>query len=179
MKDDINLLPPGAQATRRERVKVRRERSFSIAAVCACLFILGVYGVIWWHLKNAKSSIEDQIIIQNKDRITISEQNKIFNTSITEIDSRIADVTLWTAYISDVVSSVPKGILISRIELVEEPETLVVTGTASLGSSVVEYQRALEALPWVDRVEAPLQNFARAPKAIAVFTIFHKKPPAL
>lgn len=179
MKEEINLLPPDVLSIRKERVLIRRERAISLAVAYALLLIIGSYGGIWWYLDEVKNSFENQITLQNKDRTTITEQNKAFNKDIEAIGSLIAGFTLWTSRLPDVVGAVPKGILITRIELVEKPETLVVTGTASRGSDVVEYQAALEKLSWVDHVDAPLQNFARAPEAIVVFTIFHKKPPAL
>lgn len=179
MKDEINLLPPDALSARKQRVLMRRERALFVAIVCAFLFILGGYGGTWWYLHGIKNSLEDQIMSQNKDRTSITEQNEAFNKDISTIDSRIGGFTLWTAHLPDVIGVVPKGILVHRIELVENPQTLVVTGTASLGSDVVEYQTALEKLPWVDHVDAPLQNFARAPEAVVVFTIFHKQPAAL
>ena len=179
MKDEINLLPPSAQADRKMRVLLKREQSILSAIVCSFLFILGGYVGIWWYLDGVKDSFEDKIMLQNKDRTSITEQNKAFNKDIAAIDSRIAGFTLWTPHLPDVIGAVPKGILVHRVELVENPQTLIVTGAASLGSDVVAYQAALEKLPWVDHVDAPLQNFARSPEAIVVFTIFHKQLPAL
>ncbi len=162
-----------------EKIKVHREVALFTATLTSCFIILLVYGAMWWGLHSLQQSFTDQILSQNKDRATIAERTKEVNREIALLDSRIASYTLWTPHIPDVVLAAPKGIQISRLELVEETETLVVTGTASQGSDVVAYQAALEQLPWVDHVVAPLQNFARAPQAIVTFTIFHKKAAPL
>lgn len=179
MKYEINLLPPDAISARMEKIQVRRETTLVMASLASCLIILFAYGAMWWSLRILQQSFTDQIVLQNKDRTTIAERTKEVNREISLLDSRIASYTLWTPHIPDVVLAAPKGITISRLELVEETETLVVTGTASQGSEVVAYQAALEQLPWVDHVVAPLQNFARAPQAFVTFTIFHKKGPSL
>lgn len=179
MKYEINLLPPDAIAARTQKMWQRRGNALFLALLLSCVIILASYGAIWWGLTSLQQSFTDQIVSQNKDRATIIEQSREINREIGLLDSRIASYTLWTSYISDVVLAAPSGIRISRLELVESPETLVVTGVASQGLDVVDYQTALEKLPWVDHVVAPLQNFARAPQATVTFTIFHKELSAL
>ncbi len=176
MKYEINLLPTQALVERQDNLKKRRERSLFFAALVACCIVLLSYGAIWWGLRSLQVSVADQIVSQNKDRTAITEQITQVNGEVGELNSRIASYTLWTSHIPDVLLAVPQGVLISRMELVEDQETLVITGTASHGSEAVAYQSALEKLPWVERVVAPLQNFARAPQATITFTIFHKKP---
>lgn len=175
MKDEINLLPPSALAERKDSMRARRERALIVAVASACGIVLLTYGAIWWALYSLQASFTDQIVLQNKDRTAIIDRSREINREAALLDSKTSSVTRWTSRIPDVLSSVPNGILISRLELVGDPETLVVTGTASEGSAVVVYQSALEKLPWVDRVVAPLQNFARSPEATVTFTIFHTK----
>lgn len=176
MKYEINLLPPGARTGRLQTIHDRREATFFWTIVVSGGIVLLSYGAIWWSLHSLQGSIADQLLSQNKDRTSVMERTKEVNKELGLLDARVGSYTLWTSRISDVLGVLPGGILVSRIELVEKPETLVVTGKASQGSEVVEYQAALEKLPWVDHVVAPLQNFARSPEATVTFTIFHKKP---
>jgi hypothetical protein len=179
MKYEINLLPAVALDKRLEKVRKRREVRFLFATILSCSMVLISYGAIWWGLGLLESSLASQLVSRSKDRVSITERSREVNSKVVLLDNRIASYNLWTAHIPDVLFAVPGGIFVSRLELVEDPETLVVTGTASQGSEVVEYQTALEKLPWVDHVVAPLQNFARSPDAVVTFTIFHKKPDAL
>ncbi len=179
MKYEINLLPPKAIAFRKENIIGRRERKLFIAVMASCVIVLVSYGIVWMMLTLSRDSYIEQIASQNRDQVSIVEQSEALNTDIARLDAHIATHIAWTSYIDDVVTLLPNGIRISRIELVEMPETLVITGSATTGSAVVEYQEALEELEWVDRVAAPLQNFARAPEATIEFTIFHKKSSSL
>jgi len=176
MKYEINLLPPPALAERMNIIKKRRQKTIFWSVLVSCTILLSSYGAIWWGLQSLRNSVSDEIFSRNNDKASIIEGVQKLNKEIVLLDQRVSSYTVWTAHIPDIVLAAPQGILISRLELVEETETFVVTGTATHGSAVVVYQLALEQLPWVDRVVAPLQNFARAPEAKVTFTIFHKKP---
>lgn len=176
MKFEINLLPPSALADRMEKIMRRREKTIFWSVFVSCAIVLMSYASIWWGLLSLRDSVVHETFSRNDTIATVAEDTKKVNREIGLLDQRIHSYSLWTARIPDVVLAVPQGILISRLELVEATETLVVTGTAVNGSEVVAYQAALEQLPWVDHVVAPLQNFARAPDAKVTFTIFHKKP---
>lgn len=176
MKYEINLLPPAALEARMAKVQSHRKRTIFLAFLVACVIVFLSYGGVWWALRSLKGTVSDDVFLQNKDKEVITDAVKKVNREIVLLDQRINSYTQWTAHIPDIVLAAPAGILISRLELVEESETFVVTGTASQGSAVVLYQAALERLPWVEYVVAPLQNFARAPDATVTFTIFHKKP---
>ncbi|MEK7499455.1 MAG: hypothetical protein AAB649_02520 [Patescibacteria group bacterium] len=175
MKYEINLLPPRALLARMEKIKKRRVEIMFFAFFVSCFIVFISYGAIWWSLLLLQGTVPDEILLRSKDRVTIRDESVSLNKEIALLDTRVASYTLWTSHIPDVVLAAPNGILISRLELVEETESLVVTGTAARGSEVVAYQAALENLPWVDTVVAPLQNFARAPEAKVTFKITHKK----
>ncbi|HLC49198.1 MAG TPA: hypothetical protein VJI96_02325 [Candidatus Andersenbacteria bacterium] len=179
MKYEINLLPPSALVERQGIIIKRRERLMFSAVMLSCGIILMSYGAVFARLTFTQDSVADQIDWQNKDRDTIEEQIKKLNRDIVSLDVRVSSYAAWTTRIPDVVVSAPNRIKISRIELIESPETLVITGTALEGSDVIAYQEALEKLPWVDHVVAPLQNFARSPESTIVFTVFHKKASVL
>lgn len=175
MKYEINLLPPKALAVRMGKIKKRRVEIIFFAVFVACFIVFISYGAIWWSLLLLQGTVPDEILVRNKDRISIRDASVNLNKEIELLDKRVASYILWTSHIPDIVRAVPTGILISRLELVEETESLVITGTSARGSEVVAYQEILESLPWVDTVVAPLQNFARAPEAKVTFKITHKK----
>ncbi len=174
MKREINVLSPQAKARRENAIYLRRERSIVVALSISLVVILASYGAIWWVFFSLHQDLSDQIVMQTQDQSEILKEIRALNREVGVLDSRIASYTLWTERIEDVLAAVPSGILVSKLELSENPAALIVTGSASQGSEVVAYQSALEALPWVDRVVAPLQNFARFPTATVVFTIFQK-----
>lgn len=174
MKREINLVSPQARNERLELITLRRERAIAAGIFLAFGIVAASYGAIWWTFYSLEQSLSDQIVLQSQDQSELEAGIRSLNREIGLVDSKIAGYTLWTERIAEVIAVVPDGITLLQFALVENPETLVVTGNASDGSEVVAYQDALEQLPWVDRVIAPLQNFARFPSATVTFTIFQK-----
>ncbi|MCE9642916.1 MAG: hypothetical protein K8Q97_01180 [Candidatus Andersenbacteria bacterium] len=174
MKSEINLLSPEARTARMALVARHRLQSLLTALFALCMIVLIAYGASLEANIIIRNSLDTRLQEQGKNRSDVEKSISSLNVVIQAMDRRITTNPRWAIHIQELFAAVPTGIKVTKLELTENPEALVVTGKAINGDVVVQYQHALESLPWVDHVDAPLQNFAQSPDAIAVFTIVRK-----
>lgn len=174
MKAEINLLPTEIKDARIRMIKHRRIGMILGSVIVGLLIVVMSLGFVWWTNNLLRAALNDRLSSQNKDRADIEQHIKALNGQLATMNQRITAHPRWAIHMQDVLRAVPKGIVITKFELTENPSTLQITGKAASGALVVTYQNALQALPWVDYVDAPLQNFARSPEATVTFTIVRK-----
>lgn len=174
MKKEINLLSPEALSDRMSRIARARVRAIADALIVGLILVVCSYAAAWYALSSVRDTVGNDISADTGKTAEVERSIRSTNAILAAVDSRIAQEPLWSPVIPDVLLAAPSGIAIKKIELTENPRTLVVIGKATKGSLVVQYQRVLEELPWVDHVVAPLQNFAVSPDATVTFTIVRK-----
>lgn len=174
MKSEINLLPYEARILRMERVLHARIIQVLSACIYAVSIVFAVCVSVLWINQFILTSLDDRLVLQGKSRAEIAKEIKKINTLTATMTSRIDAKSRWLVHMPDVLTAVPSGMVITKIAFIEKPESLQITGKSTKGSLAVVYQKALEGLSWVDHVNAPLQNFARAPEATVTFTIIKK-----
>lgn len=175
MKSEINLLSPAAKANRFKTIRNRRINAISDALLVCLLFIVASYGAAYWVLSEVSASLYERENTHEEEYVKMEREFRAANALLLTVRERVSRQQLITPLLPDILRTVPAGILLTKLQLSEAPRTLSVTGKASQGSAVVQYQRALEQLSWVDQVVAPIQNFAVSPDATALFTIIPKE----
>lgn len=174
MKKEINLLSPEALSDRMSRIARARVRAIADALLVGLILIVCSYAAAWYALSSVRDSVGNDTAVDTGKTVEVERSIRSTNAILAAVDSRITQEPFWSSVIPGVLLAAPAGIAITKIELTEDPRTLVVVGKATKGSLVVQYQRLLESLPWVDHVVAPLQNFAVSPDATVTFTIVRK-----
>lgn len=177
MKYEINLLSPQAKADRIGRMKMKVIHALMNAVIVCLVFIACSYAIGYWALSAIERSVVQRALSHEAGRAEIERAIRDIQNTIAAVDTKVSQSTAWSPLIPDIVTALPAGVRITSIELKESPPTISVVAKATAGSAVLQYQRALEALPWVGNVVAPLQNFAVYPNAAAVFTISRKEAP--
>lgn len=179
MKLEINLLSPEAKKARMRLVWNRRVNAIGDALLICIVLVACSYAASFWALSEIRASLAQRADTNKEDvraaERSIRESNALFSA----VAGRIAHESLWTPLISDIVRIVPSEISITKLQLLENPRALSLVGKTTQGSAIVQYQRELEKLPWVDRVVAPLQNFAVTPDATVTFTIYRAQEAPL
>lgn len=174
MKTEINLLSPDAKRERITHVRARRVMSITVATVFALALVASSYGVAFWALSVIHASVSADMIVSGQKTQEIMQGIRANTAIITAVDNRLRQESPSAGLVSDIIGAIPPAISILTLEFTEKSQAFVLTGKTTQGSSVVQYQRALEKLSWVDRVIAPLQNFAVSPEATVTFTIIRK-----
>lgn len=169
MKEEINLLPPTAQAQRRSGLYYKRARGIYVSLIVA-LGIVGLgygisYGVLWW------LGSPDQQNAEHVEESAIEGRVRETNTSVLLVRNTFRDHPAWSLQIAEVLAAVPAGIVVTGIDVETVTQTIEVNGLSTSRSSVVQLEDRLKTLPWVKSVDAPLQNFASGPNVSFRFSI--------
>ncbi len=174
MKSEINLLSPQAKTDRMHRIRTRRINAISDTLLICVVLITCSYGAAFWALTKISASVDQRADANQEEEKRMEHEIRDINGLFLAVDTHISQESLWTPLIPDVLREIPPEISITKLQLSETPRAISLVGKATQGSAIVQYQRSLEKLPWVDHVVAPLQNFAIAPDASVTFTIFRK-----
>jgi hypothetical protein len=187
MKDQINLLPPTILRARRRRLYFGRANRLYWLGMLSLLMVGLTYGSVYWALNMQNYQLARHLdSLAGNGRIGPSVQP--INELLRAIEGTVDSQLLWTEVVDDVLVSAPAEVTIIGIDLKESAVSgesrgdrlpaaaragaLVITGQTGSRAAVVEYERRLQALPWVARVDAPLQNLAGGASPTFSFTVF-------
>ena len=174
MKTEINLLSPEAKTHRIRLVVYRRINAIMDALLVCLILVVCSYGTVFWVLSTLHASLQRNVVADDAGYTQVKQRIQDINAIIAVIDDRVSQETLWSPLVADIVNTAPPALSIRKLELSGTTRTFSIVGRTAQGSAIVQYQRALEKLSWVDHVVAPLQNFALSPDATVTFTIFRK-----
>jgi len=172
MKEEINLLSPPVKTEREARilgVRVRYVWRRGTAVLIAAVLVMGSSYALFrlnthlFAVSLLNSEVRDSAL-QQKASLT--------NEFLDRFQGVIASDRPWSPAVTDALSALPADIRITTLTGRESDHALIIQGTAGSRSSVIEYQRRLQGLPWAERVEAPLNNFATDGSGSFTFTIF-------
>jgi Tfp pilus assembly protein PilN len=173
MKEDINLLPPAVKKKRVRRLYVRRIRRL-YWVLCVGLIMIGMsYGSVYFMLQQQMNVLYEEVATNEQDDREAERQVRTINTVLREIYQRAQEQQQWSGLADDVLRLVPHDATVATMSLRHDPKPgILVTGRAGSRSAVIEYERRLKELPWVEEVEAPLQNLASGTNIAFSFTLF-------
>lgn len=159
MKREINLLPPAFQLQRRHIEYVRGARGLlrhvMAGVVGIGVIVAAIYGTLRLIATDLTMGAPDTTQAINETGAKIIETNEL----LAAIESKQTASVLWTESVREILPNMPAELTLTQIS-VDEKQNLSLTGVARSRDSVVEFEQILYELPWVQRVDAPLQNFA-------------------
>ncbi len=159
MKDEINLLPPRAVVTRRKLVVTRRlaklmRRVLMGEAVLAVMIIIGL---------NANQTlgkiVAQQFSESSSKQSELQTEVKQFNALIRDVNKWRSKYSAWSPMIKEILNALPEGVQINSLAAGETGQ-ITVQGEFENAEQIVSYQRKLEQISGVARVEAPLSNYS-------------------
>lgn len=134
------------------------------------LSISSVYALLWQ--TEQRSRIEGDAE-QTQGEKLVEDVRKV-NQLVGTVQQRIDAHQPWSPALEEVLAKVPAEVLIKRITIDSQVQTLKIEGISDLRTAVVTLQQRLEGLPWVESIEAPLRNFATGPQGQFSFTLTRK-----
>jgi Tfp pilus assembly protein PilN len=175
MEHEINLLPPQIIWQRTSRIYLDRSGHFIrfiVFLVGLLLIVLGaVYLVVW----RTQVSTAGQGESQDNRQVATLKRVRTVNDQVTAIQLWRDEHVAWTPRLPAVLAVMPSDIVLTRVSVTEVARVLELSGTFGRRESVVAFQRQLESLSWVDKVESPLSNFATGSEA-KFSLLIHPKP---
>lgn len=169
--NEINLLPPAEQYTRKVRVYGRRAGVLIRVGILMTVALLLVQGVVIGGYYWATERLE----VDGTPVLTAMQDTQqrvhVTNETIRMLAAWFGQYQPWSPLLRDVLGAIPSQIEFSSLSLNEEQQTLLMTGQVTNRVEVVNFQRQLEELPWVTDIVAPLSNFETGAEATFSFTV--------
>ncbi len=171
IEHQINLLPPPVREERTARVYLNRVgRLLRVAAGMVLLMLLvqaAGGGAYLYAQRSLRADAPAGMEIASETRRFIASTNGTL---------RLADRWLqyyqpWTPLFGGILAAVPSNIALTSIKLDEQTGALNIKGNVSTRVDVVNFQRQLEKLEWVESVDAPLSNFEIGKEATFSFAV--------
>lgn len=173
-KHEINLMPREVTEKRLRRLYLARISRMLNRLYPLLVLLLAAEFVIYFSLV----LVRDDIMLSEANGLQssrdIAESAKQINELLLEVEKRTSVHNAWTPQLQEILSVLPDEMKLNAIGVIEKDDSLVIEGESSLSSAVVAFQKELEALLWVERVESPLQNFALDPGAEFSFSVYRK-----
>lgn len=187
MKEEINLLPPAAAHERMRAMYNRRVVRLYNTVFVGLLLVLTSYASVYGQSYYARQQLSISSGVAGADDEVV-QQIADANLLLRVVGEEVKKKTHWLPFLAEVLGEMPAEMRVESIELdrfaAPNPtgsdipvikRSLVLKGTSATRTAVVEFERTLEDLTWVESVEAPLQNLANGNNISYQFTIFPKQ----
>ncbi len=174
VKEEINLLPPAVLKARVQAVYGRHVSGLLGSIVISLL----VVGLALGAAVVAQRQITGNTILPVADNPSVTHDNQQqmqrVNDMIALAQHSYQDRVAWMPLVGQAVRQIPEGISMAVITINAGQHILRLQGTSQVRSNVVVLENTLRALPWVQSLDAPLQNFAASPSTSFSFTLHYK-----
>lgn len=159
MKAEINLLPPQFQAARRAARYWHGLEHILRRLLVALLIVAIMFGATYLAFRRI---LTDTQIIQQETGTDPKLEQRVVQTNelLTATATRLQAINPWTPHVGEVLQVLPPELTLVSIAASDESKSLTINGTSRSRPAVLAFEQAVGALPWVERVESPLQNFA-------------------
>jgi len=173
-KGEINLLPAPLRAKRVAKAYLNSvNRLFGRLWVLLLLVVLaeGAIFLVVRSVDNSFSRNNDQALEAGVD---VEEMAIVTNKFLDEFNERLNNSILWTDLLDDVFKIMPDSVILQEVSS-DGDKSLVVVGESARRSDMIDFQKKLESLEWVDNVNAPLSNFTVGSDRSFEFKVFIKE----
>lgn len=159
-KEEVNLLPPPARRARVLWLYRKRFASINHRIIISILLIYAALGIVFavtWQSKQEMGQVVDPGAEESQN---LQDEVKATNRLITAFHQEFTRHQDWTSLVEGLVQVMPPQIELMALEVKEETQALEIRAVATSRTAVLDFQRIAEGLPGIERVEAPLKNFA-------------------
>lgn len=174
MKEEINLLPPAAQRARMSRILRKRLAYVGRRLLLALVLVWVVLAAAGWWFVRQEQVLQRKLAGEAERAVSAEKEVREINELMGLIEARVDDHPAWSPQLKDVVNVVPAEARVEVISLSAD-DKLIVRGISSSPTAVLDMERSLKQLAWVQAVEAPLQNFAAGGKGEFSFTLIRTR----
>lgn len=175
MKEEINLLPLPLQHRRLFHLYNRRLHGLTTHILIALgLVLLGQISSLF-ALQQTLAQVTHTISISDQQEEQVLHAVRSSNQVLSEVQKRLSDSFLWSQAAEDILKTVPPELFVTSFDGKSEGDKLTVTAVSSSRSAGVVFENALKGLPWVETLDAPLQNFALSDNSEFTFNVYRQK----
>lgn len=173
-KIDINLLPPGAQRDRMRRLYLGRARRIMAAFFIGLGLVVAAQAVTYGSLYWIERGVTENLSGSNEDAREVLAELQRTNVRLKQVLSKADSRQLWSLRAAQVAASVPADVKILQLSVESSRPALLVKASSPARAAVVDFEKRLKGLDWVEEIDSPLQNFAVTSDGMFSFTLFSR-----
>lgn len=174
MKEEINLLPPAIKDDRLQRIYWSRIGNVIKRIIVIMVVFTGALGAMLGILYREQTILETTLAHETQSDQNIEKDVKDINRLLETINTHVQTQVSFSNRLPEIMRVMPESISMITLRVTSEPPTLVIEGIAASRTMLLDFQKKLEQLSWVDHVEAPLQNLATGSQGAFQVSIFPK-----
>ena len=173
-KTEINLLPPARHRRRVVYSYISHIGHVLRVLLLLTLMVLMVLVTTWLVNWSISRSYTAALAEGNGPEQGAVELVRAVNRTALKAAAWRIQHAAATEQLPDVMAALPADLHLTSLSYAEVDGTVTIKGVFTSRESLLAYQRALEELSWVERLEAPLKNFATGANSSFTFTLFRK-----
>lgn len=173
-KDEINLLPDEHRDARLRRIMLKRVGGLLHRCIFILLITLTAFTVVYFVEIAKQRSRSSLLAAEIREGEDVSDEIRQANDLIRSVYDFSGSVDPWTVHVVDVLEGAPSTITITEFSVSAGTTALEVRGVARSRAAIVDFEKTLSELAWVERVEAPLKNFATGVESEFSFTVYRQ-----
>lgn len=129
------------------------EVSLVIVTVTAVVLISGR-----WFLQNYFNELTEKLVTDGNQKSDINVRIKEVNHILKDISLTQKEYIRWSPTIEDIAAVVPLAISIDSMILDKDSGIYTFTGVAATRTDLLDFQKKLQGLPFIAKVELPLSQ---------------------
>ncbi len=176
MKREINLLPLDFQIQRQHQLYGRGVRQLLVRLNIGLLLMGLIFGSVYATLYVSASDPNLSSVPTGANQSEVEQSVRRANELLAAIDNRAISSVPWTPHVGQAISLLPSELSLTTITVRDTTKDLTIEGVSRSRSALVVYEQAIRALPWVDTVDSPLQNFATGKQTSFSLVIKRRAP---
>lgn len=174
MKDEINLLPPSTQLLRRRRLYLLRTGQIFRRIEIVVVLLAVVLGISWFFLRSHGASVAEKIDQTSLDEQKVIKDVQTTTELVTTVHRHLETYPAWMPLVKSALEIMPADVKVTTLTIHDQNRTLAIQGIFTEREAVSRFQDDVRGLPWVEKVEAPLSNFATGTETGFSLTITRK-----
>lgn len=171
---DINLLPKPLRVARLRRIYWSRVGKLLNRIYVLLVIIIILQIVIWLAFNSIFRSLQLASDQGGATESNVVGQVAEINRLLVGVDGAAKELAPWTLQVDEMLELVPSGMQVTNVKVAKDTDIIVVSGAATAQEVQVDFKQRVEQLSWVQRVDAPLENFAVGPEAGWSFSIYRQ-----
>lgn len=147
-------------------------RRLDVVALLLAIALGSLLGTVYWQQQALETSISEQTLASDAAEAEVKDINRLVET----IGQHAQEHVPTSNHIPEMMRAMPESVTLTAISISSETKAMTLEGNTVSRTALLEFQKKLEGLSWVERVESPLQNLASGSNGAFRLSIYAKSP---
>jgi hypothetical protein len=151
----LNLLSPDKRKNFTNVVRFLFIKEMLEFLILTVTILALMYLFAWWIITNAMIDVVQSALLINRETPPINRDIRDLNTKTRNLNSSSQDFVALMPRLSEFFKALPDDIKLVGIDLDRKKNSFVISGTASTRDALLNFQKIIGSINWVQGVTAP------------------------